>query len=387
MSPFRRLIGATAFVALATAPLSRARAATPGERIYQRECAGCHGPRGEGGRGPALAVPKLSRAADRAALIDIIEDGIDGTEMPDTRLQERAGPPGGGLGAAAGAAARRTRAGRRRPRARALLRQGGLPALPRPGRRGGRHGRRPHRHRSPAGRGPPARARSPSRRPACRSAPRRTGTTSTSPRTSCRCGWCPGRARRCCGVRVNEDTFSIQVRDASNRVHSFWKTELRELHKEWGRSPMPSYAETLQPDELRRPGGLPGVPAGGAVTAGGCWPCCWRRLAGDQRAGRAHPQRRGRAGQLAHLLGQLPRPPPLAAGADPRRQRRPPAAGLGVPVARGRQARDLAHRHRRHPLHHREAAHRDRARRPHRPPAVELPPAARQGRAELLRRR
>jgi hypothetical protein len=49
---------------------------------------------------------------------------------------------------------------------------------------------------------------------------------------------------------VNEDTFSLQLRDATNRLHSFWKTELRALHKEWGRSPMPSYRGALTPAEL-----------------------------------------------------------------------------------------------------------------------------------------
>ena len=52
------------------------------------------------------------------------------------------------------------------------------------------------------------------------------------------------------GVRVNEDTFSIQIRDVANRIHSFWKSELRELDKEWGRSPMPSYREALSAAEL-----------------------------------------------------------------------------------------------------------------------------------------
>ncbi len=52
------------------------------------------------------------------------------------------------------------------------------------------------------------------------------------------------------GVRVNEDSFSIQIRDLSNQVHSFWKTELTELVKEPNRSPMPSYSQTLTQDEL-----------------------------------------------------------------------------------------------------------------------------------------
>jgi putative heme-binding domain-containing protein len=52
------------------------------------------------------------------------------------------------------------------------------------------------------------------------------------------------------GVRLNEDSFSIQMRDATNRIHSFLKSELRELHKDWGQSPMPAYGELLTKNEL-----------------------------------------------------------------------------------------------------------------------------------------
>jgi cytochrome c oxidase cbb3-type subunit III len=52
------------------------------------------------------------------------------------------------------------------------------------------------------------------------------------------------------GVRVNEDSFSIQIRDLSNQFHSFWKSELAELVKEPSRSPMPSYSQMLTQDEL-----------------------------------------------------------------------------------------------------------------------------------------
>jgi cytochrome c oxidase cbb3-type subunit III len=52
------------------------------------------------------------------------------------------------------------------------------------------------------------------------------------------------------GVRVNEDTFSIQLRDSSDRVHSFFKSDLSELHKDWGKSPMPSYREVFSSAEL-----------------------------------------------------------------------------------------------------------------------------------------
>src|SRR3984957_2781587 len=53
-----------------------------GEKLFQVHCALCHGPKGEGSRGPALATAKLSRAPDDAALLKILQDGIRGTEMP-----------------------------------------------------------------------------------------------------------------------------------------------------------------------------------------------------------------------------------------------------------------------------------------------------------------
>ena len=52
------------------------------------------------------------------------------------------------------------------------------------------------------------------------------------------------------GARVNEDAFSIQIRDVSGKVYSFWKEELKELHKDWGKSPMPSYRDKLTPAEI-----------------------------------------------------------------------------------------------------------------------------------------
>jgi len=53
------------------------------------------------------------------------------------------------------------------------------------------------------------------------------------------------------GVRVNEDAFSIQIRDYSDRLYSFDKSELRELHKDWGKSPMPSFRDVFTDAELQ----------------------------------------------------------------------------------------------------------------------------------------
>ena len=56
--------------------------------------------------------------------------------------------------------------------------------------------------------------------------------------------------RQLTGIRLNEDAFSIQIRDLSNQFHSFWKTELTDLTKEPGRSPMPSFRGRLSAEEI-----------------------------------------------------------------------------------------------------------------------------------------
>src|ERR1041384_580187 len=53
-----------------------------GEKLFQHHCALCHGPKGEGGRGPVLTRAKLTRAPDDGTLLKVIENGIRGTEMP-----------------------------------------------------------------------------------------------------------------------------------------------------------------------------------------------------------------------------------------------------------------------------------------------------------------
>jgi putative heme-binding domain-containing protein len=52
------------------------------------------------------------------------------------------------------------------------------------------------------------------------------------------------------GLRVNEDVFSIQVRDAGNSLHSFRKSEVASIKKQVGVSLMPSFASRLKADEL-----------------------------------------------------------------------------------------------------------------------------------------
>ena len=49
---------------------------------------------------------------------------------------------------------------------------------------------------------------------------------------------------------MNEDSFSIQVRDAGGRSYSFWKKDLAQIDRQRGKSPMPSYQGQLSDAEL-----------------------------------------------------------------------------------------------------------------------------------------
>ena len=55
---------------------------------------------------------------------------------------------------------------------------------------------------------------------------------------------------RITGVRLNEDTFTIQVRDPNGGLHSFVKEDLKELQRDTGKSPMPSFRGTLSAAEV-----------------------------------------------------------------------------------------------------------------------------------------
>ena len=55
--------------------------------------------------------------------------------------------------------------------------------------------------------------------------------------------------QRVSGFRLSEDTYTVQVRDLSGRLYSFWKTELSEYRKDATRTPMPSFQTTLSDPE------------------------------------------------------------------------------------------------------------------------------------------
>jgi cytochrome c oxidase cbb3-type subunit 3 len=52
------------------------------------------------------------------------------------------------------------------------------------------------------------------------------------------------------GMRVNEDSFTIQLRDAKGNLHSIQKFEVESIEPEPGKSFMPSYRDKLTPAQI-----------------------------------------------------------------------------------------------------------------------------------------
>ncbi len=53
------------------------------------------------------------------------------------------------------------------------------------------------------------------------------------------------------GIRVNEDSFTIQIKDSGGHYHSLRKEELKELRKLPGETPMPSFEGILSAAEMQ----------------------------------------------------------------------------------------------------------------------------------------
>lgn len=53
------------------------------------------------------------------------------------------------------------------------------------------------------------------------------------------------------GIRLNEDTFTIQIKDAGEHIYSFRKKDLKELQKQTGHTPMPAFEKVLSPEDLQ----------------------------------------------------------------------------------------------------------------------------------------
>ena len=206
-----------------------------GKTLFEAQCAYCHGADGDGGRGANLARPALRRAPTDDALFRIVNRGIQGTGMPGNAMSARETwqvvafvrslgrvkreplPGDAARGAqvyeAAGCSACHTVRGRGGPTGPDLTDVG------------------------------------------ARSSPGFLRRSLVDPQADISSGFKQVRvvtrdSRRIVGARVNEDTFSIQIRDTAGSLYSFFKDELTEFSADERKTSMPSYRERLQPAAL-----------------------------------------------------------------------------------------------------------------------------------------
>jgi putative heme-binding domain-containing protein len=213
-----------------------------GQQLFESQCARCHGLKGTGGTGPGLNRARLRRARDDQALFDLIKEGVPGTEMPYTWTM-------------ADAEIRQV-AAYVRSLGRAEVTP--LPGNPTRGKALYQNGdcSRCHAIKGEGGALGPDLTDVGGRRGAAHL--RRVLLDPGSSKLVDSDGYLTflivlvathdGRVVQ--GVRVNEDSFTIQLRDADNRLHSFEKRELADIKREPDASVMPDYAKSLSRAEI-----------------------------------------------------------------------------------------------------------------------------------------
>lgn len=209
------------------------------KRVFDTNCAGCHGLEGRGGKGPSLAVPKLPRARSDEELIQVISQGIPGTEMPPSW---HLGEEGLTLAVAyvrmLGANATPAKVAGDVERGSQLFSgQGGCTACHTIGSKGRAYG--------------PDLSDIGGRRSAAS-----LRESLLDPNAEVAEGFMSVRAvtrdgEKVDGIRVNEDNFTIQILDRSGRLHSFRKSALADLEVRPGESAMPSYKGVFLENDLQ----------------------------------------------------------------------------------------------------------------------------------------
>jgi cytochrome c oxidase cbb3-type subunit III len=208
-----------------------------GEQLFLGQCGRCHGPKGEGGLGAILAQPLLHRAPDDESLFRVIREGIRGTEMP----------------------AGSTLSNREVWQLAAFVRSLGRVPVERIAGNAQR-GQQVYQDKGKCSQCHIVNGEGISVGPELTDVGARRSATYlrtalVDPEAAVPDGFLQVRiatndGRRITGVRIGEDTFTIQVRDLSGRTYSFLKQELRDLQKDFGKSPMPGYQKVFSAAEL-----------------------------------------------------------------------------------------------------------------------------------------
>ena len=205
-----------------------------GRRIFDAQCAWCHGNAGDGGAGPNLHG-KLLHATTLNSIVDIINKGIPATDMPSFRLTERETRQTATYVLSLSRAAARTGPGNA-DRGAALYQSTGCGSCHAVDGRGGILG------------------------PELTAIGGRRGSiylreALVTPAASHPPGYLVVRAvpvsgPEVRGIRVTEDVFWIHIRDAGGTVHALEKSALTRVDREPEGTLMPSYETRLSSSQL-----------------------------------------------------------------------------------------------------------------------------------------
>jgi putative heme-binding domain-containing protein len=220
--------------------------------LFRAQCAGCHGQSGQGSRGPSLKVPALKRANDPDALFALLRRGIPGSEMPaiapelisDQSLRALAdyvlSLRTGSRDSSSGQSTRGAELFRGKGKCMNCHRVNGEGSTAGP-------------DLSDIGRMREADwLRKVIAAPEANIYDSFAGYrwTISIPDNYLLVEILTTKGERVTGGRINEDAFSIQVRDGEGRIRSFLKSEIGELKKQWGKTPMPAYGDLFSAAEL-----------------------------------------------------------------------------------------------------------------------------------------
>jgi len=217
-------------------PASASADLAAGKKVFDSQCAWCHGNDGDGGMGPNLHG-KLRHAADLKSIVNIVSNGIPGTDMPGFSgpLTDRARTQAAAYVQSLSRAVQRPVAGNMQHGAE-LYQSTGCGSCHAIDGRGGIVG--PDLTSIAARRGP-AYLRESLVKPA---AAHPTGYLVVRA--------VPKSGPEVRGIRVNEDVFWIHIRDAGGTVHTLEKAELTRVDREVEASLMPSYESRLPGPQL-----------------------------------------------------------------------------------------------------------------------------------------
>jgi putative heme-binding domain-containing protein len=208
-----------------------------GRQMFVGHCAVCHGIEGTGGRGPSLNHPSLRRVTDDKALFSLIQNGVEGSEMPGAwQLSEREVRQVAGYVRSIGRTVAVKLPGDA-DRGRQLYEsKGGCAACHIVSGRGGVLG--------------PELTDVGARRSAAYLREALIDPGSSTPEGFLVVQVTTRDGKKLFGVRVNEDSFTIQLRDSGGRFYSFRKLDLAQLNKTFKAELMPSYRDSFNASEM-----------------------------------------------------------------------------------------------------------------------------------------